>query len=234
MKKLIRRFFKFLIIFTILPTVSLLANSKNTNTSGEGFDFEKGEKLKLQGKIIGNRYLSPHGMFSCHAEDFKSKVYSSEDSILNINASTIVSVSFYDASGVSKKAVVLQDPMIIEETVKKEKIEKFLNTNMQTLQKNHNAKGIKSIERVWIDEGTLFTSVSIDSTDDFVSKADGSPVPFTEAYLAFQEKDKNVLLSIRTPVKLKNRSKEIALVKNLRNNLLHFKRSFVFTPQIKR
>lgn len=181
------------------------------------FVIASGSKARF-GKIVNGRYYSPNKIFSCKANDFGKGNYISQD-VVHDNT---VSLGFYNSNGNFQKAEMIILPSD-KRTLNNEEIERFFyDLGIGILKKVDDAKGIEIIQKDIIDENKLFFVVSIQSTCYFQS------LPLTRGYLAFQEKEKLVLLSnqyVTMPGETHNPKLHI---NHLKEDLFKFKDTFEF------
>lgn len=188
-----------------------------TEVKDSDFVIAPGSK-NLFGKIVKGRYYSPDKLFSCKANDFGEGQYISQDGFTD----NTVSLGFYNSDGDFQRAemiILANDKRVLNN----QELETFFyDLGIGILETVDDAKGIEILQKEVINENILFFALSIQSTCYFHS------LPLTRGYLAFQEKDKLVLLCSQLVTMPGESHKPELHIQKLKEDLFAFKDTFEF------
>lgn len=222
--------FKCLLLGLVLVTSAThaetnpLAEDYSLIPRSEIFPPEDGKLRPLQGKIINKRYHAPKNVFSCQAEDFGEGSYMAQDGLLDIAAC----VAFYNATAGFIKAEVMFVPELAHKTWNKELLKHgFDGFGIGILKDVDYARGITVLKEEMVGDKMFFAAVSVDKMGT-LRAPDGSYPSATRGYLAFQAKDKLVLLSNQVVTLPGQMHTPEAHIDKLKREILEFSKTFEF------
>ncbi len=212
------------LVFLIFLIQAGWSSEKSTKLSpSEIFPPKNGRMIPLQGRIVNGRYHSPEEIFTCDAYDFGEGRYLAQDALLDC----AVCVGFYNSTGRFKRAEVLFFPGNEDEKIKLKEFS--LGFALGILKDVDNAQGIDILSEEMIEDDMYFVAMSIEKMD-VLTDGLGRFIASTRGYLAFQERDKVVVLSNQQTTLPGQKHTPQQHIEALKKDILNFRKTFAFRP----